>query len=423
MADDTYVIDEIATGTATETLSDDGTGNDWLKINGTYPLISDIRLSWSSNAGISTAASGLYWSKPGTSHRLVVNGLIENVRGGNGEDFIQGNELGNRLIGDKTDAGSDDVIWGLGGNDVIFGGAGNDELSGDDGNDRIFGGVGADAISGNSGRDYIEGGAGADSMTGGGDGKDTVSFRSSAEGVKVFITFGAATTNNSGGDAEGDSISGFNNVDGSDFSDTLTDTVDGTVAFGGNDNMFRGLGGNDKLLLGGGDDRAYGGDGNDLIQGGLGNDKAFGGSGNDTLNMDEGNDIAYGGGGRDLMRGGDGDDVLVGGAGNDIIFTNAGDDIARGGLGNDQILTTEAGHNSCYGGDGADALIAAGGVNEFWGGTGVDSFEFRVQAANLAGGDFTTIHDFQRGQGEHIDLRVFKPMDFVGTAEIGRAHV
>jgi len=414
LADDFYVINLIAKDGETVTRQDQLPNPDWLVLKGSYDAQSDIRLSWVSSNGVAQSGSGLYYlydlSHSLIGSRAIIEGFIENAIGSDTEDFIQGNEGANILYGDGTrdGKGGDDVIWGLAGNDTIYGGAGNDELSGDDGNDRIFGDAGNDYITGNAGKDYIEGGPGADTMYGGADGNDTVSYWTSSAGVKVSLTFGSATTG-SGGHAEGDTIGGFNNVDGSDFRDIITDTVEGEVAFGGNANIFRGFGGNDVLNLGGGNDIGYGGDGNDTIWGGDGNDRAFGGDGHDTLNLGAGNDIGRGNAGKDVLRGEGGNDTLYGDAGDDILFPGNGRDSAYGGAGNDRIVCT-GGTNKAWGGTGDDKLIAAGGTSEFWGGAGVDTFEFRVQAV----GTSTTIHDFQRGRGEKLDLGALGDFDFVG---------
>jgi serralysin len=67
------------------------------------------------------------------ANALLYNGdprsLIENARGGSGDDVIIGNA-------------ADNVIWGGDGNDTLYGGAGNDRLIGDAGNDRLYGGLG-----------------------------------------------------------------------------------------------------------------------------------------------------------------------------------------------------------------------------------------------------------------------------------------
>ncbi|WP_404403447.1 polymorphic toxin-type HINT domain-containing protein [Pelagibacterium halotolerans] len=151
-------------------------------------------------------------------------------------------------------------FYGFGGDDVLTGGSANDLLEGGDGNDTI---------SGNAGHDLIVGGAGADTLDGGA-GVDTVSYKDSAAGVSVDL----ATNTVSGGSAEGDQISGFENAVGSEFADTL--------AGDGGANALQGLDGDDELRGEGGDDILSGGQGNDTLLGGGGNDTyviAFGDAG------------------------------------------------------------------------------------------------------------------------------------------------
>ncbi len=309
MTDNIYQIDQLVTNGQSLTLTDDGSGSDWLVLDGNYKSATDIRLSWWSENGVSTQASGLYYTGVNTGSRLVVNGLIENVRGCDSADFIQGNEAANILIGEAEDSipGGNDTIWGGGGNDIILGLNGNDELSGDDGDDLLFGGEGRDKISGNAGVDTIEGGTGADTLSGGANAGDILSYSQSAAGVSVSFTYGSTTTGK-GGDAQGDKINGFSDIVGSAYNDTLRDTVKGTIAFGYNDNTFAGGAGNDRLTLGGGNDAGYGEKGNDTLAGG---------AGNDTLN---------GGSGKDLLNGGIGKDKLMGGTGGDhFVFKSVSD--------------------------------------------------------------------------------------------------
>ena len=80
------------------------------------------------------------------SLRISYNTVIENARGGSGDDNIRGNETRNFLIAN----GGDDVLRGGGGNDVMRGGAGNDTYiwSLGDGRDLVqeFGGGGLDTL-------------------------------------------------------------------------------------------------------------------------------------------------------------------------------------------------------------------------------------------------------------------------------------
>ncbi|MCX7299828.1 MAG: calcium-binding protein [Rhodobacterales bacterium] len=330
MADNSYLIESRApAGQTTVVISDDGSGNDWLIMSSSHSSYSQINLGYSAGAGgMPVQASGFYLDfNPApftTGNRLVVNGVIENAKGSAGKDEIIGNTLANIIYGDPTQdgPGNVDTIDGDEGNDRIYGGAGGDLLGGQGGNDTIYGDAGADTIYGGLGRDTIMGGAGADVLGGGADGDDWLSYAGATTAVQVKLTFGDTTTGK-GGDAQGDKISGFNNVTGSEGNDTIEDTVKGPVGFVDdqyNANTFQGRGGNDILRLGGFDDAGYGGNGNDSINGESGNDKLYGEAGNDTL------------------RGGDGADKLFGDDGNDMIFGNEGVDTIEGGAGADTFI-------------------------------------------------------------------------------------
>ncbi|WP_236759713.1 calcium-binding protein [Agrobacterium tumefaciens] len=249
-----------------------------------------------------------------------------------------GNELSNTVTGNSADnilSGFDgnDTFAGGGGNDVLLGGAGNDVLNGGAGADSMAGSAGDDnyvidnvgdqvieitgegidsvsssisyrllenfenltltgssslngagnalnnTITGNSGANLIEGLAGADVLNGG-SGIDTVTYISSGSGVSVNLQTGATA----GGDAQGDIISNFENLTGSEFADVLT----GNTAA----NVIHGHGGNDVIRTGAGNDLLNGGAGDDILSGGVGSDTFVysSGDGNDQIN-DEANDV------------------------------------------------------------------------------------------------------------------------------------
>jgi Ca2+-binding RTX toxin-like protein len=212
-----------ADGTLEDTV-DGGSGTDELRLGGDGAAIRGS--AFGAVLDLSAAGSGAV--------------SIEHVVGSAYDDTITGNDFANNLSG------------GLG-NDMLSGGDGNDSLSGNDGDDALIGGRGADILRGDIGNDRLQGGAGGDQLYGGA-GIDTVDYRTSEAGVTVNLTTGTA----SGGDAQGDQFADglIENIDGSDFADTLT----GSSAA----NVLKGFGGDDVL---------QGGAGNDSFDGGAGSDK------------------------------------------------------------------------------------------------------------------------------------------------------
>ncbi|MEQ1651635.1 MAG: M10 family metallopeptidase C-terminal domain-containing protein [Hyphomicrobium sp.] len=182
---------------------------------------------------------------------------------------MTGSGFSDTLTGD----GIANVMDGKAGNDRIYGGAGNDVIRGSGGDNWLFGGDGNDTVWGGGDCDWIEGGAGADTISGGGY-HGHVLYWSSKAGVSVNLTTGAM----SGGDAQGDKLSGVKAVDGSRFADTLIGNA--------TDNWVIGLEGNDRLRGMAGNDRVDGGAGNDYLLGGQGADILIGGAGADRFDFD-----------------------------------------------------------------------------------------------------------------------------------------
>lgn len=225
-----------------------------------------------------------------------------------------------------------------------------------------------------------------------------------------------------------DTITGIENVTGSDQIDSITGNAVGNVllGLGGNDELV-GLGGADTLNGGEGADNLIAGDGDDTLIGGSGRDVLDGGAGTDTadyssqpngLHLEIGlgaarttagdvdtlisieavvgtdfsdtllgdNDVNTfsGGAGDDLLRGFGNADSLTGGLGADTIEGGSGDDTLDGGDGNDVLR----------GGDGNDVLIGGLGDDTLDGGTGHDRYEFSGlwgEDTVIAGGSFNTI--------------------------------
>ena len=130
-----------------------------------------------------------------------------------------------------------------------------------------------DILTGDDRDNVIEGGDGADNLNGGAADTnevngDTVSYANSDRGVNIDLdnspaNDGTGTQTASGGHAQGDTIANFENVTGSAHDDDL----DG--AGGSENNILKGLAGDDEL-------RGYGG--SDTIEGGPGADEMDGGT-------------------------------------------------------------------------------------------------------------------------------------------------
>ncbi len=213
------------------------------------------------------------------------------VWGDLGNDTLHGDEGNDTLVGDTVDEseiepergvnGMIDLVWGGAGDDFINGGRGNDTLSGGVGNDTVRGGKEDDLIYGEAGSDLMYGDLGNDQLCGG-DGNDSL--------------YGDINNQESIGDAPGrDTICGGNGNDilfGNEDQDRLCGGTD-------NDTLYGGLA-EDTLAGEQGDDWLFGDQGDDLISGGSGSDRfiLLSGSGTDTIqDFQLGTDfIALGGG-------------------------------------------------------------------------------------------------------------------------------
>jgi Ca2+-binding RTX toxin-like protein len=125
------------------------------------------------NAGL-TATGG----RTGGPEQDIIHSDINTLVGGNGNDVLIGNNLGNQIAG-VAPAGTAGVKPGPPGNDAFIGSGGNDLLLGAEGNDAQFGGVGNDTLLGQDGNDFLVGEAGTDNHNGG-PGADQVFSRDGA---------------------------------------------------------------------------------------------------------------------------------------------------------------------------------------------------------------------------------------------------
>ena len=258
--------DTLRGGAGADTL-DGGSGSDFANYQGSASAVTVDLLAHTNSGGdaqgdVLTNIENLYGSSfddhlSGDNNRNLIggengadtlagNGGDDALNGENGNDILDGGDGNDRLVGG---AGADTIHGGTG-NDSIDAGADNDTVFGDDGNDDLYGGAGDDQLDGGDGNDILEGSAGADVLTGGA-GIDTASYASSAAGVTVSLASGTGL----GGDAQGDTLTGIENLSGSAQNDVLT----------GNENA-------NSLSGGAGDDVLTGGGGRDLLKGGAGND-------------------------------------------------------------------------------------------------------------------------------------------------------
>ena len=355
---------------------------------------------------------------------INLSGFVFQNWGAEDKVFIDASTLGFSIAPISiTGTSQADTIWGSGQLvNYLYGGGGDDFI-------RASGGYGTNGYP-----DTYDGGSN-------GAGGDTLSYETAViEGVTINLLANTA----SGGPATYDTISGFENLIGTNYADTLTGD-NGSNALsggGGNDTLSGGLGndtlaggaGADTITGGGGDDIIYGGaaaidateTGNDILSGGDGLDSVYGNGGNDTITGGLGADFLIGGTGDDtlygglsatdttdlsddFMRGGDGTDLLYGNRGNDTVLGGAGTDTIYGGDGNDILYggallvdATDIG-DTVFGGIGNDDIRGNGGDDMLYGEAGDDSVIGGIGADSIFGG---LGNDYLRG-GDGNDRFIF----------------
>ncbi|TSD89480.1 calcium-binding protein [Mycobacterium sp. KBS0706] len=233
-----------------------------------------------------------------------------------------------------------DTLVGI---EIVIGSAFNDTLTG---SWRYH-----ETLRGGGGNDLLRGGAGADTLDGGAE-VDTATYYASASGVT------AGPGSGSGGDAEGDSLSGIENFTGSNI--------------GGD--ILRGDSGANILSGWGGDDKLYGGAGADRLDGGAGVD--FTSYYNSTAAVRA--NLAAGTASGGFAQG----DVLgsienINGSSFNDTLTGSSADNALGGLAGRDTLT---------------------------GGGGADRFVYVAVSDSAVGANADLITDFSHAQGDRIDL-------------------
>lgn len=365
--------DVIAAGAGADTV-DGGTGIDTIDFTGEFGGVFVNLLTGSGrwNAAEGDSYTGLE-NIIGTSFgdRLIGNDLANVLRGGDGDDTLTGvggadtldggagNDTADYYYSGATGGVTVDLLAGTGTGgaaqgdilisienvlgtdfaDTLSGDNGANILTGNGGNDVIFGRGGNDVIDGGAGDDLISGGTGTDTLIGG-TGTDTLSYAGEFGGVWIDLQANLARWNA----AEGDSISGFENVTGTSYGDRLIGDAGSNVLIGGD--------GNDVLIGGAGNDVIAGGTGADTIDGGLDIDTVdysgeFGGvwinlaTGQGRWNSAEGDTLTgiervIGTSFGDRFEGDGAANVFTGGAGADEF-------IFRAGFGQDRITDFAAG--------------------------------------------------------------------------------
>lgn len=110
----------------------DGGGNDTIRYDGSWNGTIDLNEGHGSAIGRPVYAGTSAQDMTSINNVWIAYGAqIENAIGGQGNDVITGNALGNLLAGRD----GNDVINAGAGNDVLIGGNGNDQLNGDSGTD------------------------------------------------------------------------------------------------------------------------------------------------------------------------------------------------------------------------------------------------------------------------------------------------
>ncbi|NTV50673.1 MAG: hypothetical protein HGB32_03230 [Geobacteraceae bacterium] len=302
---------------------------------------------------------------------------VENVIGSIFNDTLAGNSLDNVLNGgagngnDILDGGANTaggfdtasyayatgavtVSLALSGSQNTIN-AGSDTLINIEG---LLGSDNNDTLIGNANNNWIDGGDGADTLDGG-TGVDTLSYASATTGITITLNDLNATHTLSASNTQGDSLTDFENLIGSDYNDTLHGDSLSNVIEGGLGNDILDGGAN---ISGIGDTVSYAhaiaGVTVSLATGVSQNTFAAGG---DTLsNFENLTGSDYG----DTLTGDNLSNIIAGGEGNDLLYANA-----------------------------SGATLIAGVGDQLLGGNGTDTVSFKYSGAVTVTINGTAVHD------------------------------
>ena len=357
----------------------------------------------------------------------------DTINGGAGSDTLVFNHSSGPLIVDLGNSGPQFII-GYGTDKLLnlenidtSATSTNNILTGNASNNTLIGGSGDDTFVASAGNDTYIGNAGS----------NTIDLGNAAGGVTLSLT----DPNPHDLTASGLGIitlSGIENINGSDFGDTLTGDANANIITGGAGNdTINGAGGNDLIIASGGNDTLDGGTGINTIDfrnatsgvtvslGAAGAQTVGGGLGNDTLsNFQNLTGSSY----NDVLTGDANNNTILGMDGDDTIFVTPGQDTLDGGTGNntadfsnygfgvnvttgsavaqalngadsvqllsiqnltgtafDDTLTGGTGNNILLGGAGNDTLTGGGGALDIYnGGIGNDTVNGANGTTDLA---------------------------------------
>ncbi|MCK1434963.1 tandem-95 repeat protein [Bradyrhizobium sp. 15] len=282
------------------------------------------------------------------------NGNFNQFEGLGGDDVITGNGATRVLYSNAT--GGVSVTIGVNGAGTATGDAST-------GHDSFTGGVNAaigsnfadsyDASAFNNGFNSFQGNGGNDTITG--NGATQVQYSNATSGVAITIGAGGAGSASGDGSVGTDTFTGVNSAVGGNLNDSYN-----ASAYNGGFNSFQGNGGNDTITGNGATQVQY--------------NNATG-----AVNVNLSTGTATG-------DGSVGTDTITGGV-NNVLGSNFADSI-----------TGSSGADFLNGNGGNDTINGGGGNDNLSGGAGADTFVY----ANGGGADF--ISDFNRGQGDRIDV-------------------
>ena len=407
-------------------------------------------LSYANATGGVTVSLALTTAQNTVSAGTDTISLFENLTGSNFDDTLSGDAGANTLKGSI----GNDTLNGNDGADLLDGGVGNDTLNGGDGSDTFIGEAGNDVMDGGAGSDIVDysaiasgvtvdlsstaaqntGGAGTDTLSNienlvgtgfddvitasaadnilvGGLGTDTLSYAGATAGVTISLASGASQATGGSGT---DTVSGFENLTGSAFADSLSGDTNANVIHGGD--------GADTVNGDAGADTLYGDAGADTVSGGVGTDTLYGGADNDTLSGGDDADMLFGGLGNDAMDGGNGIDTANYSDATAGVKVNLATLVAQNtvGAGTDTLsnienligsafndtLTGDAGVNVIDGGLGNDIMDGAGGIDTVTyasAGSAVTVDLSIVVAQNTVGAGIDTVKNFENVTGSDFN--------------------